>query len=84
MPDPKNERSIIFISHGYHLPRIIYACEHIGVSGTGFPAEELALIERSELSWIQIQQIRFQRNSREMQLLLLSVMNIYNPTLAVE
>lgn len=77
-------RSVIFVSHGYHLPRILYACHRLGVSGVGVPAEEIVIIDRQELSQFDTLQIRFVRNQREAALTLLNILGVYGPTLEKE
>ncbi|MFZ2682282.1 MAG: YdcF family protein [Patescibacteria group bacterium] len=77
-------RSVIFVSHGYHLPRILYSCHRLSVSGVGVPAEEIATIQRQELSQFDTLRIRFGRNQREALLTLLNILGIYGPTLEKE
>jgi SanA protein len=72
-----NARKIIFVSQGYHLPRIIYQCQKIGVDGIGFPAENIESIDRSQYSLFTRLSIRTQRYAREAWLDWLAVLNIY-------
>jgi vancomycin permeability regulator SanA len=74
-------RAVIFVSHGYHLPRLIFACERLGVSGVGVAAEKIAPIERTEVSPLVTTRIRFVRYQREAILTLLNIFGVYGPTL---
>lgn len=79
-----NGRSIIFVSHGYHLPRLIFACKRLGVLGVGVAAEKIAAIERTEISPLATTRIRFVRYQREAVLILLNMFGVYGPTLEKE
>jgi vancomycin permeability regulator SanA len=73
---PKN-REIIFVSQNFHLPRLIYQCEKVGVKGVGFAPEKLNLIDRSQQSFLLKICIRTQRYLRETGLFWLAILGIY-------
>jgi|GEM_PF-2941834 len=77
-------RSVIFVSHGYHLPRIIFTCGRLGVSGIGVPAEKVAAVEHQDLSALTVARIRFTRHQREATLSVLNILGLYGPTLEKE
>ena len=69
-------RKLIFISQGYHLPRINYQCKKLGVNAILFPAEKLE--NRSSLfSSFMVFSIRTKRYFREAGLTLLAMLNVY-------
>lgn len=70
-------KAIVFVSHGYHLPRLMYQCKKIGLHGFGFAAESINSIERTSLPWWQKIWIRTWRYSREAGLSWLAWLNIY-------
>lgn len=70
-------RKIIFISQGYHLPRLIFQCQQIGVQGIGFPAEKLQIIEKSPLAGWETYYLKTTRIIREAALDWLVIFNIY-------
>lgn len=72
-------RSVVFVSHGYHLPRILFACRKWNVQGVGIPAEEFGKVERTPLSWHRVAFIRFQRYQREAHLALAGWLGFYSP-----
>ncbi len=74
-------RSVIFISHGYHLPRLQYLCDKLGIKGIGFPAERLHTTPRIELPFITTWKIRYERYQREALLTLMKMLGFYQPTL---
>jgi len=73
-------RIVIFISHAYHIPRLQYLCQKIGLSGIGFPAETLKVISRSELPFWQKGKIRYQRYQQESVLVLMKMAGFYTST----
>lgn len=77
-------RSVIFVSHGYHLPRLIFSCKRQGVSGIGIAAEKVAPIKRSEVSPLTTVSIRLVRYHREAALTVLNILGIYGPTVEKE
>lgn len=72
-----SEDAIIFVSHDYHLPRIIYQCKKVNVAGIGFTPDELNLIERNAATLADKLQTKFLRNQREAFLTLASFLGIY-------
>lgn len=70
-------RKLIFVSQGFHLPRLLYQCKQLGVQGIAFPAEELATIDRSGYSILTKLQVRTGRYIREAGLTWLAFLNIY-------
>lgn len=71
------KRTVIFVSQGFHLPRILYQCRQAGVEGTGFPAEKLHMEGREEYPLITRITTRVYRYTREAGLTLLAVLGIY-------
>jgi len=71
------ERTIIFLTQGYHLPRTMYQCGKLEVHGIGFPVESLNMIEKSELTAFETFSIRTTRIIREAALTWMSVLNLY-------
>lgn len=70
-------KKLIFISQGYHLPRIKYQCEKIGVAAELFPAETLQQNRKSLFSSFEVLTIRTTRYFREAGLTLLAVIDVY-------
>lgn len=70
-------RKVIFISQGYHLPRLIYQCQKIGVEGVGFPAENLDSVDRSGYSLFTRAITRARRYAREAGIMWLVVLRLY-------
>lgn len=68
---------VIFISHSYHIPRLIYQCEKEGVEGIGLAPDKLQLIQRSDISLPIKMQVRFLRYQREAFFTFLSILGIY-------
>jgi len=60
-----NNRRIIFISQGFHLPRLLFLCKQEGVSGVGFAAEEVSLLDDQSTSALEKIYIRSCRYIRE-------------------
>lgn len=75
-------RSTLFISHGFHLPRILFGCKKFGVRGIGVPAEHFGRSERIDLPWHQTFSIHYQRYHREALLTWLNIVGLYGPTLS--
>ncbi|MDH3324935.1 MAG: YdcF family protein [Candidatus Peregrinibacteria bacterium] len=73
---PEN-RKLIFVSQGFHLPRLLYQCNQLSVQGTAFPAEALSTIDRSECSFLTKIRVRTTRYAREAGLTWLAFLNIY-------
>lgn len=73
---PEN-RKVIFVSQNFHLPRLLYQCEKVGVKGTAFTPENLNLIDRSQQSIFSKIFIRTQRYFREAGLSWLAILGIY-------
>lgn len=73
---PEN-RQVIFVSQNFHLPRLIYQCEKVGVKGIGFAPEKLNLIDRSQQSFTTKIFTRTQRYFREAGLTWLAILGIY-------
>lgn len=73
---PKS-RKLVFVSQGFHLPRLLYQCNQLDVQGIAFPAEALGTIDRSEYSFLTKLQVRTGRYIREAGLTLLAFFNIY-------
>lgn len=71
--ESKLNRSVIFVSHGYHLPRILYECSSLALNGVGLAAEDLRLVEYETNSWHARWRIRFQRVRREAVFLLFDI-----------
>lgn len=73
---PEN-RQLIFVSQGFHIPRLLYQCRKLSVSGIAFPAESISTIDRSNYSlWTKLR-IRSIRYIREAALTWLVFLNIY-------
>ena len=71
---PKN-RKLIFVSQGFHLPRLLYQCDFLGVEGTAYPAENLPTIDRSKYSFLTKARVRAIRYFREAGLIWLAFLN---------
>lgn len=74
-------RSVIFVSHGYHLPRILFSCKKLGVTGVGIRAEAIARTDRDPLPWYTVLHTRFSRSQREASLTFLQIFGLYGPTI---
>jgi len=70
-------RELIFVSQGFHLPRLLYQCNKLTVEGIAFPAEALSTIDRSEYSFLTKFRVRTTRYIREAGLAWLAFLNIY-------
>lgn len=71
------ERSVLFVSQEFHLPRLMYQCNKAGVEGIGVPAELVGTIDRSQYSWFTKVRVRSSRYIREAALTWLAVLGIY-------
>lgn len=70
-------RKLIFVSQGFHLPRLLYQCNQLDIKGIAFPAEALKTIDRSDNSFLTKVQVRTSRYTREAGLTWLAFLNIY-------
>ncbi len=70
-------RRVIFVSQGFHLPRILYQCRKTGVEGTAFPAEKLRDKSGKQYSLMTKIATRACRYTREAGLIWLVVLGIY-------
>ena len=70
-------RRVIFVSQGFHLPRILYQCRKAGVEGRAFPAETLRTRQREEYSLMTKILTRSSRYTREAGLTWLALLGIY-------
>ena len=73
----QNTRNLIFISQGYHLPRLLYQCKKVGIQGVAIGAEKFETIDKSSTPVIQKYWIRSKRHFREALLDWLVVLGIY-------
>lgn len=71
------KRRVIFVSQGFHLPRILYQCRKTGVEGTAFAAETLRAGGGKQSPLFTRILIRAYRYSREAGLTWLAVLGIY-------
>jgi len=69
-------RKLIFVSQGFHLPRINYQCKKMGLNAALFPAEILQK-RISFFSSFEVMHIRTGRYFREAGLTLLAVLHLY-------
>lgn len=58
------KRRVVFVSHAYHLPRILFQCQRYGLAGTGFAADASGDI-RQDLPALETWWIRTRRLHRE-------------------
>lgn len=70
-------RSVIFVSQGFHLPRILYQCRKTGVEGKAFAAEKLHMDGRQQYPVYTRFATRAFRYTREAGLTWLAVLGIY-------
>ncbi len=73
---PEN-RKLIFVSQGFHLPRLLYQCSQLSVEAIAFSAESLSTIDRSEYSLVTKFKVRTIRYIREAALTWLAFLKIY-------
>ena len=71
------KREVIFISQGFHLPRLLFQCKKVGIEGIAFPAETLRAISPSKYSIFTKIYTRAFRYNREAGLTWLAVLHIY-------
>lgn len=71
------KRKLIFVSQGFHLPRLLFQCKKEGVEGIGFSAETLGIIDRSQYPFFARIYTRAVRYAREAGLTWLAFLNIY-------
>lgn len=71
------KRKVIFVSQGFHLPRLLYQCKKLGVEGIAFSAEALNTTDRPVYSLLTKLLIRTSRYIREAGLTWLAFLNIY-------
>lgn len=71
------ERSLLFVSQRFHLPRILLQCKQMHVIGIAVPAELAETIDRSQYSLRTIITTRMSRYIREAGLIWLSVLRLY-------
>lgn len=71
-------RKVIFVSQGFHLPRLSIQCEMHGILGQSLPAERYRASGPNELSRWRIAQIRLMRHTREAALLWTALLGIYD------
>ena len=76
----QEEVSFVYISHGYHVPRVTFLCRRQGLSGVGIGAEHVVALDRAPVPPIRRAQIRFVRVQREAILTTLSFLGVYRPT----
>lgn len=69
------DRSRIFVSQSFHLPRIFYLCEELDIEGVGFAAESIS-IDAPEYSLFTTARVRIYRYFREAFLMWVSVLNL--------
>lgn len=70
-------RSVIFVSQSFHLPRLSYHCDRLGVTGQSFAAERFHKHPNTQLSLFRIAQIRVGRHAREAGLIWAVVLGLY-------
>ncbi len=71
-------RSVIFVSSGFHLPRLLYQCRLEGVDGAAFPAENAGVENYEGDSLFTVITTRLYRYFREAALTWLAVLGIYS------
>lgn len=59
------ERRVIFISQGFHIPRLSWLCEREGLSGQSLAAEAYRAADAGSLPFWRVAQIRLHRHLRE-------------------
>ena len=73
---PEN-RQLIFVSQSFHLPRLLYQCRQLSVTGVAFPAELLSTTDDPNYSLLTKLQVRSIRYTREAGLSWLVFLKIY-------
>lgn len=71
------KRRVLFVSQGFHLFRLLYQCNTIGVHGIAFRAEALDTISHSQESLLTVFFVRTGRYIREAGLTWLAFLHIY-------
>lgn len=71
------QRKVIFISQGYHLPRLIFQCQKIGINGNAYPAENINITDKSQYPFLLKMRVRSWRFIRESFLIWMSVLGVY-------
>ncbi|HNT29474.1 MAG TPA: YdcF family protein [bacterium] len=72
-----DNRSLIFVSQGYHLPRLLYQCRRAGITGIAFPAESAQISDRPAYPITTILLTRAGRYTREASLTWLACLGLY-------
>lgn len=70
-------RKIIFVSQGFHLPRILYQCGKTGTTGTAFPAGNVRADGIEKDSVFTVIKVRLWRYTREAALTWMAFLGIY-------
>lgn len=70
-------RKLIFVSQGFHLPRLMFQCKKLGVLGTGFSAEASGIIDKLQYSIFTKISVRAKRYLREAGLMWHAVFSKY-------
>lgn len=74
-------RFVIVVSQSFHLPRILWYAQIIGINCIAFPAEGADVIDRSGTPWFSKVQIRTLRYHREALLMWLVVKDLFRKNL---
>lgn len=61
----REDRSRIFLSQGFHLNRLLYLCQGLGIDGVAFPVEQISPIDRNGVNVFTRSFIRTKRFLRE-------------------
>jgi SanA protein len=61
----EKSRSVLFVSQEYHLPRLMYQCERLGVVGNGVAAEDFVPVSNTETNPGMVLLVRYARILRE-------------------
>lgn len=70
-------RKLIFVSQGFHLPRLLYQCNKLDIKGIAFPAEKLNTRNPADYSFLTKFRVRTARYIREAGLTWFAFLNIY-------
>jgi uncharacterized SAM-binding protein YcdF (DUF218 family) len=72
-------RHVLLVTHDYHLPRVVWQCQRVGVWGSGFAVERNADVmeQRIDYPWYVTYPLRLKRQAREAGLIWLTLMHIY-------
>lgn len=60
-------KTAILVTQPFHLPRAVFTCRALGIEATGFPAENISYLKRSQLLW----------NIREIPAMLVAFLDVY-------